>query len=164
MKRFISYIIIVVTCLLISSCSIDWNNEKDDLLKERNNKIDILNSENITLKNDIKEINDKNKKECLWHYNSIKNEILDSNKIYWEQYDLIEVFYSKKLNECIYIVYTDSPFNIFVKKAYKYWVNVTNWKPFLAYEIRYSTCESEDCIQAKKEETQFNDKIKELKE
>lgn len=120
MKKIINYFTIVIICLLISSCSIDWDDKQANLVKEQNDKILLLNKT-------IEELNNKNKKDCLNHYDQIKKNITENNKVYSTKYDLIEVFYSEEINDCIFTCYvTDEMFNDSLIKAYKYWVNVTN--------------------------------------
>ncbi len=147
MNKIINYCAIVIICLLISSCSIDWNDKQADLLKEQNNKILVLNKT-------IEELKDKNKQNCLNHYDQIKKEIVENNKEgYTTIYDLIEVFYSESINECIFTSYVrDDFFKYSWKGAYKYWVSITNWKAF----IGCNNNKEWDC-------DIFDNKIKELK-
>jgi hypothetical protein len=103
----------------------------------------------------IEELNDKNKQNCLSYYEQIKKEITENNKNYAAQYSLIEVFYSKKMEDCIYTTYYFSDFRWthWGMKVYKYWVNVTNGKAFIAYDL----------IENFRNSDIFNDKIEELK-
>ncbi len=146
MNKIINYCTIVIICLLISSCSIDWDDKQANLVKEQNNKITLLNK-------NIEELSNKNEKDCLNHYDQIKKEIVENNKVYSTKYDLIEVFYSESINECIFTSYVrDDFFKYSWKGAYKYWVSITNWKAFIV------------CSNNKKWECDiFDNKVKELK-
>lgn len=161
--------IIIIMCLLISSCSIDWNDEKDIEVEKKNSQIKLLNDKISTLNKKIDEINNENKKDCLSHYESIQKDILNHNKKYGEQYSLMEVFYSKNQNECFFIVFSYiENFNIeysMHQKLYKYWVNISAWDPIIGYNIWNSACtnKTKKCKEIVRKRELFDKKIIELK-
>lgn len=162
MNRILTYLLLTICFLLISSCTIDLNDEKEKLIKEQSIEISSLSIKNDELNkkiNDLDKMNnklfDKNKEKCLSYINFIKKEIIDNNDIYSTKYELIEVFYSSNINECVFTTYIrDDTFNSFWMKAFIYWVNITNWKALFVHDFNKSEYKKDI----------FDDKIKELKE
>ncbi|MBP7806099.1 hypothetical protein KA057_00270 [Candidatus Gracilibacteria bacterium] len=91
MKKYIP--ILIITSLLFSACSIDWNGEKDKKIAELEKQT----------KNDIF----KKNQECEKYKNEIEKEIKEYN---WEDKErkitktatLDSIFYSPLVNSCLY--------------------------------------------------------------
>jgi len=114
--------------LLISSCSIDWNDDKDKKIKELNNDIVNLNKK--------AEENTFNKKlECAKLINKEKKWLSDFTSMYynsawkninkeWEMWieksrsEVLETFYSKKASSCISVIQIS--YNMDMSYSYRY--------------------------------------------
>ena len=85
------FILWTILSLLLSSCSIDWNNEKDKKISELEKQI-----QNDTF---------KKKQECAIYTKEEKESVIkDINWIYTDEF---EIFYSKTKNSCIKILKRD---------------------------------------------------------
>ena len=93
-------IIILISLLLILTwCSIDWNNEKENYLF-------------------------KKQQECYSYKDKIQNDLdKERQKLWWETWKwLWEIFYSKKNNSCFYVNKDMwSIVNLFENKTIFYW-------------------------------------------
>jgi hypothetical protein len=98
MKK-ITLILTIIISLLLTSCSIDWNDEKDKKISELEKQI----------QNDTFEKNN----QCIKYKEEINNEIKKRNlemtfktseysQVHEE--NIIEIFYSKKYNTCYAII------------------------------------------------------------
>lgn len=83
MKKYIP--ILLSTSLLLSACSIDWNNKKDNLFEK---------------KQECAKYRDEMLKDAI----SVNEESLAKASMAWHEYNLEieEIFYSKKYNSCLY--------------------------------------------------------------
>lgn len=96
MKKYIP--ILIITSLLLSGCSIDWNDSKDKRIAE--------------LEKQTKAISFEKQKECLWYEqnikdaiaNRLKGRIYQDNERYTHQEELFDIFYSPIKNTCLYSV------------------------------------------------------------
>jgi len=89
------FIIWIILSLLLSSCSIDWDNEKDKKIAELEKQI-----QNDTFKKKQECAEDKLKMEKEWYSTIEKIWKATGDPYSWE---VSEIFYSKKLNTCIYV-------------------------------------------------------------
>ena len=95
--------LLLIPLILLSSCTIDWNDEKDA-------KITTLEKQ-VT---ELKEKNDdelfKKRQECSSLFDSINFRLKNYKSDY--TFELEEVFYSPKLGQCVYIDYFQSDITI----------------------------------------------------
>ena len=152
MKKVLLWMFLV---LILSSCSIGWNWEKDKKIMELENKVDKL------TKDKENDLFDK-KLDCVSNFNFINQKIKNYNPLtIWLSFTLEEVFYSPILNECLYVDFMKQEKVNTLKRLMKLWSNVW-WKPlescikFKYDEILWTEINTLECIN-------FNDKIKELK-
>ena len=93
MKKYIP--ILLVTSLLLSACSIDWNDEKDKKITELQAEIE----------NDVF----KKKQECQKYQEEVERRIQKSEKELndiWDHYNetINEIFYSKSKKTCYALI------------------------------------------------------------
>lgn len=118
--------ILLVTVFLLSSCSIDWNDEKDKRISE-------VEKQNMELKSQLNIVIFEKQKECLTYNQEISNllkMVVDMKASFglqkYDEFDseiLEDIFYSPKHQSCLYSV----------KKLKMYWKNEA---------IGEGTCES----------------------
>ncbi len=98
-------ILIISLLLILSSCSIDWNWEKDKRIAEQNNKITILEKQIQDFKKENENENDlfKKKQECAKYQDEIIKELKNPDFIMKELDPVIEqIFYSPVMKTCLY--------------------------------------------------------------
>lgn len=133
MKKYIPFLLIA--SILLSACSIDWNDEKDKKITELGKQI----QDDLFKKN----------KECS-EFNEKKNWTIS-----WQDTSgVIEVFYSPKRNSCVYIFW-NQPYDENLQK-YQQMYEV---KDLLTNE----TIEYYQNIDSYELQQEFDQKIKELK-
>ena len=134
--------LLLIPLILLSSCTIDWNDEKDA-------KITTLEKQ-VT---ELKEKNDdelfKKRQECSSLFDSINFRLKNYKSDY--TFELEEVFYSPKLGQCVYIDYFQS--DITMKRLMSIGNNV-GWNPINDMSCEFSKIN--DCVE-------FDKKIPELK-
>ncbi len=95
------FTLLLIPMILLSSCTIDWNDEKDAKIVELNQKIEDQKEEIKKTKDD--ELFKKNK-ECANYKTSMFEDI---NNPTYTRYkldpELNEIFYSAKRKSCIYV-------------------------------------------------------------
>lgn len=91
----------LLSSLLLTSCSVDWNDAKEK-------KIGELEKQVVEMKKEKEDDLFKKKQECLNLFNSIDSRIKSYNKESDYKISLEEVFYSPRLQQCIYIDYFDN--------------------------------------------------------
>lgn len=99
--------ILLISVLLLSSCSIDWNDEKDKRISEVENQ-------NMELKAQLNTVIFEKQKECLTYNSEISNllKMVVNTKASFglQKYDefdseiLEDIFYSPKYHSCLYSV------------------------------------------------------------
>ncbi|MDD2871534.1 MAG: hypothetical protein PHS49_06095 [Candidatus Gracilibacteria bacterium] len=92
MKKIISLSLVFV--LFLSSCSIDWNGEKDNKIVELEKEVTLLKKNK---ENDIF----KKKQECLKYKDEMLKQLNDIGHINGAEY-IDEIFYSNKNDTCFY--------------------------------------------------------------
>ena len=111
-------IILIPLLFFMTSCTIDWNDEKDKKIAE-------LEKQLIEQKEEIKkwkedDLFDK-KQKCLGYKNEIEKDLKDKEAKDWEWvYTLEQVFYSISKNEC-YFVSVKEEWKVTDRWLYKYW-------------------------------------------
>ena len=75
--------ILLIPLLFLSSCTIDWNDEKDKKITE--------------LEKQIQDDTFKKKQECLKYENTVKEKYNNDTNYYFSK-----IFYSKKYDSCLY--------------------------------------------------------------
>ena len=98
-------IFLLIPLLFLSSCTIDWNDEKDKKIVE-------LEKQNIELKSTIKTLSTSMAQDCWKNKEKIETQIVENsavfqNRDYKHIEKLDEVFYSPLKNACLYSVYTN---------------------------------------------------------
>ncbi len=126
------FVLWVILSLLLTSCSIDWNDEKDLFTKKQECA------------------NNKSKMEEDWNEEVRKIWIVSWDPYRWE---VSEIFYSKKLNSCLYV------FNIYKEVNMDY-----QWQEILLSTFIYDFLTKKEIISSIwKEKSEVDNKIKELK-
>lgn len=85
--------IISILFVVLWSCSIGWNREKDEKIAELQKQVEILENEK---ENDLFE----KKKECSTYHDSM---LKYAKEFRSEIYEINEIFYSPKLNSCLFL-------------------------------------------------------------
>lgn len=89
MKKIIS--LLLLSLLILSSCSIDWNNEKEQKIVE--------------LEKQISDMSFERNKECLNLIPNLEKRVIERNEdSNINTYELIEVFYSKEKKDCLWVL------------------------------------------------------------
>lgn len=141
MKKRYLILLLILSAILLSSCSIDWNDEKDKKIKE--------------LEQQIQDDTFKKNQECNKLFEEKKE------KIYWDQQEqirlwinFVSIWFSKKINSC-YISYS---------------LRVPNWTYAIFYiddllrkEPIFTTSLPLDLSEEQSAWKRFDEKIKELK-
>lgn len=89
-KIFVSLLFI---SLFLSSCSIDWNDEKDKKIAELERQVEDLKKDKDSVKDNNDDLFEKNK-ECM----NLENKAFSFLKE-WDEIN--SIFYSKKLDSCL---------------------------------------------------------------
>jgi hypothetical protein len=134
----------------MTSCTIDWNDEKDKKI--------------IELEKQIQDDTFKKKQECLKQKDSIERKINENNSINNTsiQYSFIEIFYSQTYNDCLWILEENRNWEDFIGKMkflIKSWSNWIDWNMNRCMQYSSfsdSTKDNDNC-------DIFDKKIKELK-
>lgn len=128
MKKIISLSLLSV--LLLSSCSIDWNDEKAKKISEQDNKISKLEKQ---IEDDLF----KKKQECA----TLNKKMLEfAQEFRSDIYEIQEIFYSPKLNSCMFIWdsgYEYYLFNYFNRENLEIYKNTSpEWIKVLTENLR----------------------------
>lgn len=95
--------LLLIPLLLLSSCTIDWNDEKDAKIASLNSKIEELNGKITEQKEEMKKVKDdeifKKQQECQKYLGKMteSDDLKDFNWVLTNR-----IFYSKIKNACIY--------------------------------------------------------------
>lgn len=149
-------VLLIMLTFVLSSCSIDWNDEKDK-------KITELRNENLLLNKKIDDDLFQKNVEC----NKLDAEInAYAINFYWEKVQIKNIFYSPKRQSCLFSVYSVRDFwnsNIYIldivdilSKESIYWIDSKDL--FL-----YKDIIDWNCYWIEEKCKLFNNKIKELK-
>ncbi len=79
-----------ISILILSGCSVDWNDEKDEKIAE-------LEKRAVELKQEKENDTFKKKQECLKYETDIRNRLNGQNEKF------VELFYSPIKNSCLYV-------------------------------------------------------------
>ena len=95
---------LLIPLILLSSCTIDWNDEKDAKIAE-------LEKQNIELKSTIKTLSTPITQDCWKSKEKIEEQIMENSAVFQKRdyrhiEKLDEIFYSPIKNSCLYSVYT----------------------------------------------------------
>lgn len=120
MKKIISLSLVFV--LFLSSCSIDWNWEKDNKIVELEKEVTLLKKNK---ENDIF----KKKQECLKYKDEMLKQLNDIWHINWAEY-IDEIFYSNKNDTCFYTSNWTNSYIIYDYFNNKFfdWANYSNFE------------------------------------
>ena len=94
---------LLIPLILLSSCTIDWNDEKDAKIASLNSKIEELNGKITEQKEEMKKVKDdeifKKQQECQKYLGKMteSDDLKDFNWVLTNR-----IFYSKIRNACIY--------------------------------------------------------------
>ncbi len=164
MKKIIS--LSLLSILLLSSCSIDWNDEKDKKISSQNDKISKLEKQ---LEDNKKEKEDdlfKKKQECI----KLTDSLIKKTEETWKEFPTLwkfsfeQVFYSTKYNNCLWIKNSSHEYknwwSLTHKALYEVWNDSGSSKAIdwcdIAFVITNSDINPNSC-------DDFYNKIKELK-
>lgn len=107
-------ILVFITLLLLSSCSVDWKDENNEKIKELDLKIMKLNNINeklVNTNNDLKEEIEKdifdNNIKCLSLKDDINKRLVKNSNTFKETIKVEKIFYSQKHSSCLYIEYSE---------------------------------------------------------
>lgn len=134
--------ILLISAFLLSSCSIDWNDEKDKKISELEKQINQLSEKS---KNDVFQ----KRNFCSNQYDSLKK-----NLLWWKK--LMEVFYSPVKDSCLYIYQVDEQNGDFYRYQLSLWQDPENavWWEFCVFFAK--TFDMSNC-------NRFDEKIEKLK-
>lgn len=149
-------IFLLIPLLFLSSCTIDWNDEKDKKIVELNVKIEAQ-------KEEIKKVKDDNlfmkKQTCLKYNDAIEKDLKDKETRNWEwNYTLEQIFYSIPKDEC-YFVSVNEKWKSTERWLYKYWNH--SWYSKSEYSCNYYY--KDDFTKVDNWCTELDAKIQELK-
>ena len=100
-----SLTLLLIPILFLSSCSIDWNDEKDARIAE--------------LEKQIQDDTFKKKQECAKNSDTYKKLVDEKNTILNDfEYSFIETFYSREKNDCLWVLKEDYSYNNTSKTMY----------------------------------------------
>ena len=96
---------LLIPLLFLSSCTIDWNDEKDTKIAE--------------LENQIQDDTFKKKQECA-EKSEKYNKLVEEENTWFSnfEYSVVEMFYSKVKNDCLWILKQDFSWNNTMKTMY----------------------------------------------
>ena len=104
LKTMYKLTLLLIPLILLSSCTIDWNDEKDAKIAE-------LEKQNIELKSTIKTLSTPITQDCWKNKEKIEEQIMENSAVFQKRdykhiEKLDEIFYSPIKNSCLYSVYT----------------------------------------------------------
>lgn len=145
----IFFIIVLLVVLFFSSCSIDWNNEKEQKLVE--------------LEKQISDMSFERNKECLNLIPNLEKRIIEKNEASnINTYELIEVFYSKEKKDCLWVLKQNkyledySSTMYFLIKSWNIWYEWNLDRCLWATYFHDSSKDSNNCAE-------FNERVRQLK-
>ena len=176
MKKIIS--ISLLSFLLLSSCSIDWNDEKAKTITIQDTKISKLEKQIEDYKKEKEDDLFKKNQECAKYKNDIIKDLSDPTFIIsWQDPILEKIFYSNKRKSCLYsfrhykIDNCVDDNKMSFEDNLKYCTKDKELVDFLTKEYIYSSTDYDKCIEnfSKRENADLSicktieEKIEELK-
>lgn len=157
MKKIISLSLLLV--LFLSSCSIDWNDEKDKKITTQNNKISKLEKQIEDYKKEKEDDLFKKKQECEKYKNGM---FTFAKEFRSEIYEIDEIFYSISWKSCYFIAKQSGWWELlfdYLSQSCIAWFN----SPIRCYDIEDENIKNHCYRNIDKDQEEYNNKIKELK-
>lgn len=137
--------LLLITLLLLSSCTIDWNDEKDAKIAE-------LEKQNIELKSTIKVLGTFINQDCWQSKEKIEKQIVEDSSVFQNRdykhiEKLDEIFYSPTKNACLYSVYTQELQNWKECNFHKIYDFSNGWEIWVY--IKFDLVNTNECDTAK---------------